>query len=157
MLRILIRLCTCKNVIMVQMDNEIKDVLIRFKQETNSNNTCETTYPDQTVCYADVGAVNRCIPYILRDVLMENGDSVHELAPVQNPTPFYAWFRGNQCKSVGIYTVPGDSVGTTTIQFKLLEVESQEQLLHELVLPFFTRQAQPSCMMISHVHVCENE
>ena len=124
------------------MDQEIKDVLLSFKQHTSSNPACDT-YEDQILDYEDVAAVNQRIPYILRDVIMEPGDHVHELAPMQQGQPFYAWFRNNQHdRSVGIFTVAGSAPGTTAICFKLIAVDSQEQLLSYLATLFFTQTLQ---------------
>lgn len=121
------------------MQMGIREVLEEFKASTAGQHL--SGYEDQIVD-GDVDSVNRSIPYILRE-LLDEGDSLHELAPMQSPTPFYAWFRKDQTSSVGVETVAGSSAGTTAIRFKLLDVRSLEELLHALVLPLFTRRPMP--------------
>ena len=122
--------------------NDVQQILVHFKAESVNMEA----YEDQTVDCADVRAVNQCIPYIVRDLLLESGDSLHELKPMHSVMPFYAWFRGSSMKSVGIETALNREAGTTAIKFKLVEAYTLEELLNALVMPLFTGRGCGECI-----------
>jgi hypothetical protein len=117
----------------IEMELDVRDAIMRFNEETASR-TNETTYDDQFIDW-EMPHVNICIPYILCDI-KGTGDTIDEISP-EDTLPVYAWFRCAGTSSVGIQTLPGPRLGTTTLRFHILDATSREELLEALIRPYF--------------------
>lgn len=113
------------------MQSELRDLLLAFADSPDENH-------DQLLNYS-AEHVNRAIPLILRDEIMahDSGDQLHEVAPFDYCLPFYAWFRQRHECGVILYTIPHAESGTF-LKFKLLEVNSAQELLEDIARQYFT-------------------